>query len=144
MFFPVALSGAAMAGAFLLAAVIALSLRRRFGLLTMLLALSILPCFTRWPMTDPSFRLNAEMADYKRAIASDRSFGDQHEEEINGRKLTYWRWMSWGIDNAVGVVFDPSDKLSIDEDLKAFRELTGGVIARIERLEPNWFFVTHT
>ena len=92
----------------------------------------------------PEVRYTAEMPLYEQAIATSKPFGDQYTEESGGRKLTYWRWISWGIDNAVGIIYDPLNMLSIEEDKMAFREPSTGVLFRIRRIEPKWYFVEHS
>ena len=96
--------------------------------------------FTRNP---PSVRFQAEIISYKNAIATQKPFGDQYAEESNGRKLTYWRWITYGIDNAIGVIYDPLDKLDREKDLRAFREPSHGVIVRIQKMDPHWYFIEH-
>jgi hypothetical protein len=92
----------------------------------------------------PSVRFQAEISSYKNAIATQTPFGDQFSEESNGRKLTYWRWITYGIDNAVGVIYDPLDRLERDKDVKAFRGPSNGVIVLIQKMEPHWYFVEHS
>ena len=97
-----------------------------------------------FPRNPPSVRFQAEINSYKNAIATQKPFGDQYAEESNGRKLTYWRWITFGIDNAVGVIYDPLDKLDKENDLRAFRGPSHGVIFQIQKIEPRWYFVEHS
>lgn len=92
----------------------------------------------------PSVRFKAEINSYKNAIATQTPFGDQYVEESNGRKLTYWRWITYGIDNAVGVIYDPADKLDQENDFRAFKEPSHGVLFQIQKMEPHWYFVEHS
>ena len=91
-----------------------------------------------------STRYNAELPQYKDAVRTNHKFGDQFSEEINGRTLIYWRWMTWDLDNAVGVIYDPADKLSIEGDQMAFRAPSTGVLFKIQKIEPKWYFVEHS
>ncbi len=106
----------------------------------------IVPFVSRWPIGDWGFRWRSERASYMRAVRSSDSFGDQHSEVVDGRRLVYWRWWSGGIDNGIGVLYDPEDRLDREkrEDLYAFKSATGGVVSTLVRIEPGWYYVTHT
>lgn len=90
-------------------------------------------------------RVRAELPHYKQAVAG-APFGDQHEEVVRGRRLVYWRWMSGDIDNAVGVLYDPDDRFDMDDetDRTAFHSITHGIVFRVEKIEPRWFYIVHS
>lgn len=92
----------------------------------------------------PSTRYTVELPDYKKAVRTNHKFGDQFSEEINGRTLIYWRWMTWDLDNAVGVIYDPADKLSVEDDRMAFRTPSTGALFKIQKIESKWYFVEHS
>lgn len=94
-------------------------------------------------VTEPTYRFKSEVVDYKQALSSNSVFGDQFSEQMNGRKLTYWRWGHWGIDNSVGVIYDPKDQYN-EEDSWAFRKQTSGRISKIRKMEPHWYIVWTT
>jgi|GEM_PF-5611848 len=129
-----------------LAALAVLISTRRFVAAVLLTTLVLVSCVLPSLPVDPSRRYLAELPRYKRAIESGQPYGDQHRESVDGRTLTYWRWKAWGIDNAVGVVHDPQDRLmsSDDEERSAFKGATGGIVHRAERFAPGWYFVSHS
>lgn len=89
-------------------------------------------------------RFQEEVALYKKAISTKTHFGDQFTENNSGRTVTYWRWAQTGIDNAVGVVYDPSDEFpELEDDGRIFKAQTFGIVVRAERMEPHWFIVWH-
>lgn len=98
------------------------------------------------PRPQPESRWLAERAAYRGAIDTGSTFGDQHTETVRGRKLTYWRWRSWGIDNAIGILYDPKDILDPEdeEDFRSFRNTTGGVLFRVQKLEKGYYLVEHS
>ncbi len=113
---------------------------------------TIAPCLLPF-RPDRGWRFGVEKPDYLRAAGSGSKFGDQHEGEIGGRKLIYWRWTSWGIDNAIGVIYDPQDRLlqghfhNMDRenpDFKAFDRITGGHLGDSKRMGDGLYLVTHT
>lgn len=95
-------------------------------------------------------RALAERASYLKALQTGVPFGDQHQEVVNGRKLTYWRWMVSGIDNAIGVIHDPEGRLSIgegpgrDDDRRVFAAATSGLLFRIKPLGDGLYLVWHS
>ncbi len=90
-------------------------------------------------------RYKAEIAQYKGAVATKRPFGDQITAKGGGRELIYWRWAQYGIDNAVGLVYDPLDKYpAIEGDFLLFEGQTGGHVWRTKRVEPRWILVWHS
>lgn len=90
-------------------------------------------------------RFNAEKSEYSEAVVEGKNFHNQVSETHGNRNLVYWRWAQTGFDNAVGIIFDPSDKLLQDEkDKVAFQKKTGGIIVRIHRIEAKWYAVWHT
>ncbi len=110
------------------------------------------PCFLPF-RPNPEFRAGIERASYLEAARSGTPFGDQHDEEIDGRNLIYWRWMAWGIDNAIGVIYDPQDRFfhgdynDMDREspeFMAFRKASGGHLATSKRLGDGLYLVTHT
>jgi hypothetical protein len=92
---------------------------------------------------DEVHRFKNEVADYKTAVATNQAYGDQFSERSDDRQLTYWRWAQFGIDNAVGVIYDPADCYGSGDSL-AFRKQTHGGISRIQKMEPHWYIVWHT
>lgn len=56
-------------------------------------------------------RFLLERGTYERAISTGTKYGNQQEVKLEGRKVTYWRWSRWGIDNTMGIVYDPTDRL---------------------------------
>jgi hypothetical protein len=110
----------------------------------LLIGILVMPFAWTWPSGDYRYRFEAERANYENATADDIVFGDEYRENSDGRSLTYWRWMAWGIDNAVGIVYDPDDRLSVKNDLKVFGEATHGVLFKVQRIEKCWFFVNHS
>ena len=130
----------------IVAFVSALIFRRGLLALGMILTFTSLLYFmpSRFGSGDPMPRFRVEHLMYEKAVASHTKFGDQYSEEINGRTLIYWRWMTWNLDNAVGVIYDPMDKLSTKEDHMAFRDPSTGVLFHIQKIEPKWYFVEHS
>lgn len=91
----------------------------------------------------PRFRVEQDA--YQQAILSGKPYGDQFSHQADGRKLTYWRWVAWGLDNAYGVIYDPEDRFSKDgEDGSAFRGETGGFPFKVQKMEPHWYIVEHS
>lgn len=89
-------------------------LRRKTDLIpVILLTLSlVVPCFL--PISpNPENRFNIERSQYLLAVRTGILFGDQHVKAVGGRKLTYWRWVAWGFDNAIGVIYDPQDRFPL-------------------------------
>ena len=129
---------------FLLFAFIVALFLRRWGLAAIMILASV-AYFNFRPKTepDPAIRFKAEIHRYKEAIQFSQRYGDEYSEWMNGRTLIYWRWMTYDIDNAIGVVFDPADRLSKDADLRAFQEQSNGVIMRIRKMDPKWYIVEH-
>ncbi len=128
------------------AATIAIILRR-FGTILLLAGIFSLVYFVGFSdarAPNPAARYLVELPKYQEAIRSGVKYGDQYSEVVNGRQLTYWRWMTWDLDNAVGVIYDPSDKLSKEEDMMAFRGPSTGVLLKVEKIEPHWYFVEHS
>jgi hypothetical protein len=124
---------------------ILLLLRVRQRSIAVLFVISIsLPVLFAGVVLDGKYRFTWEKYRYEQAIETGTKFGDQYEEDLNGRKLTYWRWISWGIDDALGVIYDPSDKLNIEDDRMAFRESSQGVLFRIRKMGPHWYLVDHS
>lgn len=99
---------------------------------------------SRFGSGDPIPRFRAEQPFYKGAVKTRTRFGDQFSETINGRSLIYWRWMTWDLDNAVGVIYDPADKLTTEGDEAAFQGPAKGVLFKIRKIEPKWYFVEHS
>jgi hypothetical protein len=93
---------------------------------------------------DPLPRFEAELPAYQQALQTGNPFGAQFSEESDDRRLTYWRWITYGIDNAVGIIYDPKDKLAIFGDGMAFREQAHGGMFRIRKLKSCWYFVQHS
>lgn len=102
---------------------------------------------------NPETRFNVEKAQYLEAARTGGQFGDQNVELIDGRKLIYWRWASWGIDNAIGVIYDPQDRFvqgadgeldRSNDDSVAFRKAAGGSLWSSQRMGDGLYLVTHT
>jgi len=93
----------------------------------------------------PETRFAAERARYVAGLEG-RPYGAQFSESVDGRRLTYWCFRISGVDNATGIIFDPDDRLTIENDLDrlAFQKVTHGVIYGIRRLDKNWYFVSHS
>jgi len=96
-------------------------------------------------------RYTAELPAYEKAVATGKAFGDQYTEESDGRKLTYWRWIQFNLDNAFGVIYDPEDRLTNEQrgdslagDAMAFRDQAHGAMFRITKIKPRWYFVEHS
>ncbi len=90
-------------------------------------------------------RYNVEADGYRKAVETQSRFGDQYSTSSAGRRITYWRWIQIGLDDAVGVVYDPADKYPAGEgDDRAFWEQTRGVPWRTKKVEPHWYLVWHS
>ena len=98
-----------------------------------------------WP-GDWQGRWSAERATYLAAVAKGEKYGDQFEQEVDGRRLVLWRWWSGGIDNAEGIIYDPEDRLKVegDSDFSKFHDQTHGQLLTVERIERGWYHVTFT
>ena len=132
-----------------------LFLRRRADLVpTILLTLSlVVPCFL--PIRpNPENRFNIERSQYIQAVRTGIPLGDQHQAVVDGRRLTYWRWAAWGLDNAVGVIYDPEDRFPLmfpnepisgySDERRAFREFTHGGLFTSKRMGAGLYLVTHS
>lgn len=98
---------------------------------------------------EPRFRV--ELPGYQQAVHSGQRYGDQFSEVVDGRKLTYWRWVAWGFDNAYGVIYDPEDRFLGNRDVapgqddgRAFKNETGGYPNKVMRMQPHWYIVEHS
>ncbi|MCC6685629.1 MAG: hypothetical protein IT205_01425 [Fimbriimonadaceae bacterium] len=134
---------------FVIAAAI-LTKRNQWLPIIVLFAGLIVPCLLPF-RPRPEQRFAAEKTSYLQAVRTGARYGDQHSASIAGRKLTYWRWAAWGIDNAVGVIYDPEDRFPYG-DLEgkefpedgAFRNLTHGTLFRSQRMGDGLYLVDHS
>jgi len=133
-------------------ATVLLVAKRRLGLLLITTVVGFAPCCAPPLGIAPEFRLRYERHRYLEAARGGAPYGDQHEEIVNGRRLLYWRWMSWGLDNSIGVIYDPRDLFlqgRYDEpdrrnlDFLAFRSVTNGHLGSSRRLGDGLYLVTH-
>jgi hypothetical protein len=135
----------------LLAAVLSCLFLARLRMTVQLAALSVLIgigwiLLNRWGDKDPLPRFQAEKVSYQAAILKKTTFGAQFTETYEGTVYTYWRWESFGIDNAIGIIYDPTDSLdrNHEERRQLFKNPSTGVIHRVRKLEPKWFFAEHS
>ncbi len=110
------------------------------------------PCFLPF-RPDPEFRAGIEKPSYLQAARTGTPFGDQYEEEVDGRELIYWRWATYGIDNAIGVIYDPEDRFleghldnadRVNPEYTAFRKATGGHLWTSKRMGDGLYLITHS
>ena len=132
---------------------IGVALKMERGVLILIASLIALgPCFL--PIRpNPESRFRAERQAYLKAAVGGGRYGDQFDVNVGGRKLIYWRWVSWGIDNSIGVIYDPKDRLmhgprenfdSQSPDFRAFEAITHGHIGSSRRMGDGLYLVTHT